>query len=126
MHTILPIAIVLLLPLPALPVTSTLICKYPNYSDKKGAHRTKDNFSLTFIIDSDKGTAYMLGNSGSTEVPFIRSGISGEGLTFIEITPAGNVMTTTVDAENNSVHSRNTVVVGKLVPCQYYGTCAFK
>lgn len=127
MQKLLTLAVVLLLPVPALADTIRLVCKYPNYSDKKGAHRTRDDFTLTFIVDLDKGTAYMVGNQRSTEVRAFRSGVSKEGLTFMEITPDGNVMTTTVlDPKGDSVHSRNTVVAGELVPTQYYGTCVFK
>jgi hypothetical protein len=52
---------------------------------------------------------------------------SGEGITFIEITGGGNVMTTTIDQKMVSAHSRNTVVLGgDLLPSQYYGKCVSK
>jgi hypothetical protein len=51
---------------------------------------------------------------------------SEEGYTFIEITKAGNVMTTTIDAKLKTCHSRNTVILGELVPTQYYGTAVIK
>lgn len=65
----------------------------------------------------------MVGNQGSAEVKML---ISELGFTFIEITGAGNVITTTIDSAGDSVHSRNTVIGGKLVPTQYYGNCKFK
>jgi hypothetical protein len=103
--------------------TSTFVCNYPKYSDDEGLHSVKDKFVLTFIVDSDKGNAYMVGNQGSTEVKMLLSEL---GFTFIEITGVGNVMTTTIDSTNGAVHSRNTVIAGKLIPTQYYGKCVFK
>ena len=49
-----------------------------------------------------------------------------KGISFIEITPAGNAMTTAIDATGASVHSRNTIIEGILTPTQYYGKCEFK
>lgn len=103
--------------------TSTLVCDYSKYSDEEGVHSVKDKFTLTFIVDKEKGTAYIFGNQGSAEVDMLPSEF---GFTFIEITDAGNVMTTTIDSVGDSVHSRNTVIRGKLVPTQYYGKCKFK
>ena len=42
---------------------------------------------------------------------------------FIEFTGSGNVVTTTITEKGVSVHSRNSVVFGKLIPSQYYRTC---
>jgi len=105
--------------------TETIICQYPTYSNREGNHTNKEKFILTFIIDKENGKAYILGNVGSDEVLMV-SKKTGDGFTFIEVTPAGNVMTTTVDSKGGTVHSRNTVIDGELVPGQYYGTCEFK
>lgn len=105
--------------------TTTVTCHYDNYGDNNGFHRVKKTFILTFIVDSNKGVAYMVGNNGSAEVKMFSSG-SGKGLTLIEVTGAGNIMTTTIDAKRVSVHSRNTVIDGDLVPSQYYGKCVYK
>ena len=98
--------------------TTTIICDYKKYAAEDGIHAVKDKFTLTFVVDKEKGVAYILGNQGSVKVTMLSS---GTGLTFIEITTAGNVMTTTIDSQGNTVHSRNTVITGKLVPTQYYG-----
>jgi hypothetical protein len=60
MRKLLALAIVLLLPVPALagPIALKLVCQYASYIDKEGFHWLKDRFRLTFIID-DKGSAYM-------------------------------------------------------------------
>lgn len=68
LRKLLALAIVLLLPVPALAGTNTLslICEYPNYRDQEGVHRTKYDFTLTFIIDLDKGVAYTRDKTGIT------------------------------------------------------------
>ncbi len=105
--------------------TETFICNYSTYSDANGNHKVTDKFVLTFIVDMTKKTAIMLGSQGTEEVTLIPSGV-GEGISFIEITGAGNVMTTAIDSKGNSVHSRNTIINGEIVPTQYYGKCEFK
>ena len=66
----------------------------------------------------------MLGNNGNSPVVHIDK---GNGISFIEITGLGNVMSTTIDKKMNSVHSRNSVgFSGELIPSQYYGSCVKK
>jgi len=62
----------------------------------------------------------MVGNNGSSEVHLVPSPF---GPTFIEVTQAGNVMTTAIATDGDSVHSRGTRMQGGLVPSQYYGHC---
>jgi len=99
---------------------TTFICDYKTWSDSEGNHAVNRPFVLTFIVDSETEKAYVKGNAG-TEVVQIVTG--DYALTFIEITDVGNVMTTTIDSESISVHSRNGVILGELLPSQYYGTC---
>lgn len=103
--------------------TTTFVCSYPSYSNEEGNHRTKGQFTLTFVVDSSKGTAYVIGEEGSAEVKMIAE---KDAVTFIEVTPGGNVMTTTITANGQSVHSRNTVIAGKIVPSQNYGHCVMR
>lgn len=100
---------------------STLICNYEKYSNMEGTHKAED-FILTFIIDAENKKYYMLGNNGAEEVHFIDN---LEGFSFLEITATGNVMSTTIDSNKTSVHSRHTVI-GGLIPSQYYGACIYK
>ncbi len=124
---LLALVIVLLLPVSALAGTNTLkfSCRYTKYFDKEGAHRT--DFRLTFIMDLDTGTAYMLSKTGHTQVqaggwPDSRSW--GQGVSFMEFTPSGHVRTTTIVYYSGpSVHQRNTFIAGEWVTTQYYGTC---
>lgn len=102
--------------------TQTYECKFTNYSDQKG--NSTENLNLTFIIDKASGKSYMVGNNGSGPVEHIDRGL---GVSFVEITLLGNVMSTTIDTKMNSVHSRNTVAFsGELIPSQYYGSCVKK
>ena len=101
----------------------TIVCDYSKYASPDGLVKVEKKFQLNFIIDSKTDKTYLLGNAGTEEV----SMISGEyGMTFVEITGVGNVMTTTVLPNGESVHSRNSVILGDLIPSQYYGTCQFK
>lgn len=102
---------------------TTLVCDYHKYASPDGVNKVSEKFQLNFIVDSNADKAYVLGNNGTEEVTMLPS---GEGFTFIEVTAVGNVMTTTVDTKGGSVHSRNTVLHGELIPSQYYGICEFK
>jgi hypothetical protein len=115
--------LLLSLPLIAVAETITFSCNYPSYSDEEGNHKVKEKFELNFIVDIESGKSYMMGNNGSTEVTLLPS---DEQFAFIEITSAGNMMTTAIDNELDSVHSRNSVMFGKLLPSQYYGKCEKK
>ena len=107
----------------AAPVT-TFECNYPTYSDKKGVHAAKSPMRLSFIVDPATEKAYLTGELGSSEVQMISN---TDGLTFLEITPSGNVMTTTITAGGESVHSRNTILFkNELVASQHYGSCRKK
>jgi len=101
----------------------TLECDYPTWSDSSGAHKATD-FSFKFLSDSESGKTYMNGSSGSTEVMTLSR--EDGGINFIEVTSTGNVMVTTVLGGGASVHSRNSVIVGELIPSQYYGNCKVK
>ena len=53
--------------------TATLECEYPIYSNGTSIKASNQRFALTFIIDEERKTAYMIGNNGSTEVTVIPS-----------------------------------------------------
>ena len=118
--------VILFAPAYTLGETDTIICNYPTYSDQTGNHKVKKEFVLTFIIDTSSKKAYMPGNLGSTKVLLIPQQIPNNGISFIEVTASGNVMTTAIDSKGNSIHSRNEIIDGKIVPTQYYGKCVFK
>ena len=117
-HKVALTLIVLFLPALALAEAVTFYCDYTSYSDEEGNHEVKDKFVLTFLVDGDN--AYIIGNNGSEPVEVV----AGDGkVSFIEITATGNLMTTAITADGKSVHSRNSIMFGDLIPSQYYGTC---
>lgn len=102
--------------------TQTYECLFTNFSNPEGNH--KETFKLTFMIDEKTKKSYMIGNNGSSKVAHIDK---GNGISFVEITGLGNVMTTTIDSNMKAVHSRNTVgILGELLPSQFYGSCVVK
>jgi hypothetical protein len=103
--------------------TTTFECDYKTYGDDKGLHKVGTPFRLTFLVDSSSKKAYIIGNVGSSEVSSVPN---AEGITLVEITSSGNVMTTVITAKGKSVHSRGSIVFGDLVPSQYYGSCLKK
>ena len=102
---------------------ATYECNYPSYSDGKSVRRSTEKFGLTFVVDSSKKTAYIVGNNGGSEVHLVPSAF---GPTFIEVTQTGNVMTTAIANDGASVHSRGTRMQDGLVPSQYYGHCVVR
>ena len=97
-------------------------CKYPAYSNIKGLH-TDDKLILKIRMEEVTQKAYMLGNNDALiEVTMIPQN-DGNGMTFLEVTDSGNVTTTSIDTNGMSVHSRNTIIDGMLLPSQYYGEC---
>ena len=119
-NVILTLGVLLLAPSIASADTVSITCTYELMASNEGMTQPED-FVLRFLMDGETGKAYMMGNNGSTEVEMILN--SGEAWTFVEMTDTGNVMTTTVTVSGDSVHSRNSVLFGELVPSQYYGTC---
>ena len=103
--------------------TTTFECDYKTYGDSKGLHKVEEPFRLTFLIDTSSKKAYLIGNVGSSEISLVPN---TEGLTLVEITDSGNVMTTAITSKGKSVHSRGSIVFNDLVPSQYYGSCQKK
>ena len=103
--------------------TTTFICKYPAYSDQKGKHGDEAPLAIKFLVDSDERKAYTIGNEGSSKVAMIPN---VGGFTLVEISSAGNVMTTVITFKGKSVHSRAGMIGGTIIPSQYYGFCTNK
>jgi len=103
--------------------TTTFECDYKTYGDDKGLHKVKAPFRLTFRVDTSSKKAYIIGNVGSSEVSLVPN---ADGLTLVEITGSGNVMTTVITSIGKTVHSRGSILFGDLVPSQYYGSCLKK
>ena len=115
-------ALISLTPIPARCDTVTYTCHYQSYSDKKGNHKMPEEFKLVFTVDTEKEKAKTIGSKGSFDVEMLYS--PSGGMTFIEMIDGGKVLTTTIDPSGKSVHSRNIIVEGEILPSQYYGTCS--
>lgn len=102
--------------------TITYRCSYTKYSDGKKISSTKP-FRLSFLVDLRKKKSYIIGNQGSAEVTLFPK---IDGMTFVEVTKGNNVTVTALDKKGYSVHSRQTIMFGEVVPAQYYGSCVKK
>lgn len=96
-------------------------CSYATFSDQTGLHKVQDDFVLVFVTDPN-GNATLIGNQGSSKIAAIPN-LGGGGVTFVEVTPVGNVTVTAIDSAGRSTHSRQTIIAGKVIPTQYYGHC---
>ena len=110
--------------MPALADIITFECDYPTYSDKTGVQESS-GFEFKFVSDTDTGKAYMSGNNGSTEVS-LSMRADKEGVNVLEMTDSGNMMITTILFSGQSVHSRNSAIMGEFIASQYYGICEIK
>jgi len=97
-------------------------CNFDKYADPSGVKKGK--FDLQFIIDTESKKSYMVGNNGSSEVHSLMN--DDGGVSFLEVTGSGNIMSTSIVTTGEAVHSRNTIMFGKLTPSQYYGNCTQK
>ncbi len=105
----------------------TFDCSYPLMANLDGIELAEEDFNLQFLVDPESDKAYMIGNVGTVEVIHLNNDL---GVSFIEVTGTGNVMTTTITFGLVSVHSRHTIIPagekGELLPSQYYGICVKK
>jgi len=104
----------------AIGATVSFDCKFPVMVSPKGLASQTSPLELRFITDTEKATTYLMGNNGSSEVRAIPN---SPGVSFVEITDSGNVMVTSITKSGEAVHSRNSIMSGKLIPSQYYGKC---
>lgn len=89
-------------------------CYFPQYATDLGVKKEK-NFNLNFKIDIQSGKSFMEGNNGLADVVLTYNEKSNS-VTFTEVTSGKNVMTTTIVPSGKAVHSRNTVMLGDIVP----------
>lgn len=107
---------------PAFSETVTYTCRYDSYGNEKGVHKVQDEFRLVFAVDTEKETAQTITVKGKFNVDMLPS--PKGGMTFVEMVDGGKVLTTSIDVDGKSVHSRNIILEGRISPSQYYGTCS--
>jgi hypothetical protein len=93
-------------------------CDYTSIASPKGL--ALETFSLEFALDTITKKAVIIGNNGMSDVAVVGG---NQGITFQETLGSGAVQTTTIANDASSVHSRHSMLAGKLIPSQYYGTC---
>jgi hypothetical protein len=98
--------------------TTSYACNFSVEATPKGLSAQK--LELRYVVDDGTKRAYLIGNAGSSEVKEIPN---ASGVSFVEITDSGNIMITAISESGDSVHSRNGIMFGQLVPSQYYGKC---
>ena len=86
-----------------------------------GIEKESKPWILRFVYDNETKKAYFIGNNGSSEVKQFAN--QGGGFSFVEITRTGNIIVTTITSSGETVHSRNSNVLGELIPSQRYGKC---
>lgn len=81
----------------------------------------KDEMTLSFILDPASNEATVVGNNGASKVGTLSS---EDGITFIEITPSGSIMSTSILlSDGTTVTSRNIMYNNKMLSSQLYGKC---
>lgn len=102
---------------------TTIVCEYDKFASVQKVDQVVELLQLTFVVDLDVSSAKILRKNSENEVQLYPS---GGGFTFVEVTEDENILSTTVDVKGRSVHSRNTIIAGDLVPSQFYGSCNYK
>jgi hypothetical protein len=118
------------------PAMTTLTCdlKSRHFGDLNpdyARERSSDRMTLTFTNFSvEAHTAQLIGNKGTARVEFRRA---DDQLQFLETTPSGNLIVTSVFAPPSqgsalpAVHSRHILMApGSIVISQYAGSCTPK
>lgn len=96
----------------------TYECSFPRYEGPNGGGT--EDFGFTIQLDTVTEDAYIVGSEGLARLAHIQ-GVFGRS--FIEFSETGNVMVTTLTNSGEAVHSRNSILLGDLIPSQYYGKC---
>ncbi|MYG52990.1 MAG: hypothetical protein F4204_11780 [Rhodospirillaceae bacterium] len=78
----------------------------------------KSPLTYEFTVDGT-GQAFAVGKN----IYPVRVVVGDRAVTFLEELASGAVQTTTINPNGKAVHSRHTILFGRFVPSQYYGTC---
>lgn len=77
--------------------------------------------AMVFKVDTIEEFAVMEGNAGMSPLDYH---IGDTAFSLMEKVRSGTVQTTTITRDGDAVHSRNTVISGKVMPSQYVGKCS--
>ena len=107
---------------PALADSWVYRCSFTSYVDaEEQIVKPIENFGFDILVENDD-EGKLIGNGGSSNVE-IRFGNAGQ-LNVIEMTPSGNMNTTSLHSDSlKAVHSRHVVIGNKPKWSQYYGRC---
>ena len=112
-----------LLPLQAFCESATWTCRYPTYADNKGIHKSEDDLKLVFRVDSSNETAKIVSSDGKSDANVDMMYSPSGGLSFVEKKSGADVLTTSIDKNGRSVHSKNIIMDGQISPTECYGRC---
>ena len=79
------------------------------------------DFLLEFTFDTITKDAFVVGNSGTSQVLALEG---RSAITFLEGLVSGAVQSTTITDSGQSVHSRHSVIAGVITNSQYIGNCS--
>jgi len=96
-------------------------CKFNTFSDNSGKYTTEELKVNIEIIEN--GKVYATGNNKRVPVKMLMKDYY-DSISFIEITPSGNLNTISIDKNTNkAVYSRHVILLGNFMPSQHYGQC---
>lgn len=97
---------------------TTITCDFYTVASPERIEKADAGFKgLKFVFKAGDTTGVMLGNAGETPVAVTTT---DDSISFIQVSPI--VTVTTIQLKTlKAVHSRNTVLLGDLMPTQYYG-----
>ena len=100
--------------------TTSYVCRFPVSATKRGLNKLYEPYELRFVVNTWGKKAHLVSSNESVQVEVIPN---QHGVTFLEITPTGNVTVTTISESGDATHSRSGMIMKELMPSQFYGKC---
>lgn len=100
-------------------------CKFETCANELGVGKLSDPYIFVIDTSTDSDVATKYTKEGRAVEVLMVSNSQG-GISFLEVTKSGGIITTTIDLHGTAVYSRNVVLQGKLLPTQCYGQCICK
>ncbi|HMN80372.1 MAG TPA: hypothetical protein PKA20_10630 [Burkholderiaceae bacterium] len=101
---------------------TSFLCSFPYLvTPQDGMRRYRPTLVLRFHAVWTKKRAYAIGDDGEAdEVSVVPN---HDGVSFVSVTDAGEIMVTTISKDGRAVHSRHLVDGVALLPQQFHGRC---